>query len=194
MRLAGNVELRARVDAPRGVERVEFYVSGTVSEVALGEGTLEGSDYVLNFSTYRFEPGDYTIKVRAYDPGNYFGEAELAVKFADPFVIINLKDGERIGTGAGRRIVAITVGLNGTLYGQIGEVTKVEVYINAAYQGEADQVEATSDLAFIYTWDTAVASSGHDPAASGDRIITAKVTLISGETFLTPGVLVYYVP
>ena len=194
MRLAGNVELRARVDAPRGVERVEFYVSDTVSEVALGEGTLEGSDYVLNFSTYRFEPGDYTIKVRAYDSGNYFGEAELAVKFADPFVIINPKDGERIGTGAGRRIVSITVGLNGTLYGQIGEVAKVEVYINAAYQGEADQVEATSDLAFIYTWDTAVASPGHDPNASGDRIITAKVTLNSGETFLTPGVLVYYIP
>lgn len=117
------------------------------------------------------------------------------------FIIDTPQDEEVVGPGAGQDVVAITVGLTGTLHGALDKVESVEVYLNGVLAGAAKRIgdpdsPDEADVAFIYEWDTEdpqVAPDGHDPTKSGDRVITARVTA-GGTVYLTPGVMVEYQP
>ncbi len=194
MRLAGRVALAARVvQAPRGVERVVFLLRGGEEEVEVSQGALSGDLYTGEFFTVRHEPGEYELVARVVDQAGYVSESAITVRLVSPFVITTPAEGDEVGTGADRRIVAITVGLNGTLYGELGQITAVEIYVNGELLGNASKIEGSEDVAYVYAWDTGVASPGHDPAAEGDRVLTAKVTTGTG-VYLSPGVLVRYKP
>ncbi len=204
MRLAGAVELRAEVRPFEGVDRVEFFIEGDGgARGRIGEATLEEGAYVLSWQTWRVEPGDYILIARYTDEAGMQDEVGIPVRVATPFIIQTPLDLEEVGPGADREIVAIAVGLNGTLYGSLPEVTNVEVFINSGSAGYAAPIEGTSDVAYVFSWDTTVPvlppanplgnAGGHDPAKSGDRIITARVTHTFGE-FLTPGVRVDFRP
>ena len=194
MRLAGVVALEAEVEAPRGVERVAFYVRGEgIGEALISEAVPNAGHYVGSLEAYRFTPDNYELIARVWDHAGVSTESTLRVEIADPFVIITPREGDAVGPEASRDIVAITVGLNGTLFGQLGTVQQVEIFINGEYQGPAAQMEASEDVAYVYEWDTTVASPGHDPTKSGDRMITVRV-VTDTQTYLTPGVRVNYLP
>lgn len=96
-----------------------------------------------------------------------------------------------MGPGAGRAVVAVTVGINGTLPPGV-DVTKVEIYVNSQRLGEAQSaVAGDGSTIYVYTWDTTQHAPGHDPTLSGDRVITARVYYTGGDTW-TSGVLVSY--
>lgn len=87
----------------------------------------------------------------------------------------------------------MTIGINGTLPPGVN-VSKVEIYINGQYVGDALNATAgDGSQIFIYTWDTTQLAPGHDPTLSGDRVITARVYYTGGDTW-TNGVRVSYQP
>lgn len=194
MRLAGRVALAARVvQAPRGVERVVFLLRGGEEEVEVSQGALSGDLYTGEFVTIRHEPGEYELVARVVDQAGYASESAITVRLASPFVITSPAEGDEVGAGANRHIVAITVGQNGTLYGDLGQITAVEIYVNGELLGSASKIEGSEDVAYVYAWNTDVASPGHNPAVEGDRNLIAKVTTSTG-VYLSPGVLVHYRP
>jgi hypothetical protein len=100
--------------------------------------------------------------------------------------------------GAGRQIVAVTIGVNGTILDDY-DVTSFDLFINGGLYaaGIAVNDDATSSRLAVFEWDTLVAGPGHDPSFSGDRMLTARVTFVDPETGavrreFTPGVLVNY--
>lgn len=198
-KVAGSVDLQVEVQALRPIYRVEFYFGSgenSMSKVP-GTPTPSGNTYTLSWDVLQVPPGNYLLKVVVVDAQGSQAQAMIPVEVGSAFVITTPAEGDRVGPGANRSIVAITVGINGTLPPGVS-VTRVEIYINGEYQGDA-----TSDTAgdgsqiYIYTWNTAQSSPGHDPALSGDRVITAKVYYTGGDTggdTWTNGVLVSYQP
>ena len=140
--------------------------------------------------------GTYTLKAEAR-VGSFIKESGPVVfvfvkdKPQITFVITTPAEGEEVGPGAQKEIVAVTIGINGTLPPGVN-VSKVEIYINGQYVGDALNATAgDGSQIFIYTWDTTQLAPGHDPTLSGDRVITARVYYTGGDTW-TSGVLVSY--
>ncbi|BCP66834.1 hypothetical protein TthHB5018_17680 [Thermus thermophilus] len=194
-KVAGSVDLQVEVQALRPIDRVEFYFGpdeNSMSKVP-GTPTPSGNTYTLSWDVLQVQPGNYLLKVVVVDAQGSQAQATIPVEVGSAFVITTPAEGDRVGPGANRSIVAITVGINGTLPPGVS-VTRVAIYINGEYQGDA-----TSDTAgdgsqiYIYTWNTAQSSPGHDPALSGDRVITARVYYTGGDTW-TNGVRVSYQP
>ncbi|BBL82943.1 hypothetical protein TthAA229_17230 [Thermus thermophilus] len=194
-KVAGSVDLQVEVQALRPIYRVEFYFGpdeNSMSKVP-GTPTPSGNTYTLSWDVLQVQPGNYLLKVVVVDAQGSQAQAMIPVEVGSAFVITTPAEGDRVGPGANRSIVAITVGINGTLPPGVS-VTRVAIYINGEYQGDA-----TSDTAgdgsqiYIYTWNTAQSSPGHDPALSGDRVITARVYYTGGDTW-TNGVRVSYQP
>jgi len=201
LRIAGLVKLEAEVDAPRGVEKVEFLLRGGAGEVKVADGVEDSGVYKGEFKTDRIGAGPYELVAKVTDRGGYTAESTLSVEVVDPFVITNPQDGDEVGPGANRTIVSVTVGLNGTLLGELGEIDRVEIYLNGKFIAEANKIESSNDVAYIYAWDTSVDIPDPDPAnppihdaqKGGDRILTAKIYTTNGE-YLTPGVQVNFRP
>ncbi|WP_366728832.1 Ig-like domain-containing protein [Thermus scotoductus] len=176
-----------------GVAKVEFYAGAT----KLGED--DTAPYQWNWDTTRYPEGPITLRARALDGAGNVSEAQLEVTVANAiFRITTPADGEQVGPGAGREIVTVTIGLNGTVPAGV-RVNRVEVYINGLLAGTASSQNAgDGSQIFVYAWDTRSQVGGHDPTASGDRVITAKVsyTNAEGETVdtFTDGVRVTYRP
>ncbi|BDG25726.1 hypothetical protein TthSNM66_03620 [Thermus thermophilus] len=192
-KVAGSVDLQVEVQALRPIDRVEFYFGpdeNSMSKVP-GTPTPSGNTYTLSWDVLQVQPGNYLLKVVVVDVQGSQAQATIPVEVGSAFVITTPAEGDKVGPGANRSIVAITVGINGTLPPGVS-VTRVAIYINGEYQGDA-----TSDTAgdgsqiYIYTWNTAQSSPGHDPTLSGDRVITARVYYTGGDTW-TSGVLVSY--
>ncbi|WP_353300535.1 Ig-like domain-containing protein [Thermus thermophilus] len=194
-KVAGSVDLQVEVQALRPIDRVEFYFGpdeNSMSKVP-GTPTPSGNTYTLSWDVLQVQPGNYLLKVVVVDVQGSQAQATIPVEVGSAFVITTPAEGDKVGPGANRSIVAITVGINGTLPPGVS-VTRVAIYINGEYQGDA-----TSDTAgdgsqiYIYTWNTAQSSPGHDPTLSGDRVITARVYYTGGDTW-TNGVRVSYQP
>ncbi|WP_162798725.1 Ig-like domain-containing protein [Thermus caldifontis] len=194
-KLAGFVELQAEVRAARTVNRVDFYFGpdGNSFTKVPGFPTALGNVYSLGWDILRLTPGNYILKVVVEDAAGSIAEATLPVVVTSAFVITTPADGDTVGPGAGRQIVTVTVGVNGTLPPGV-EVTKVDVYINGQLAGTATQkVSTDGSQLYVYVWDTSLVVDGHDPTKSGDRVITARVYYTGGDTF-TNGVLVRFLP
>jgi len=197
--VAGSVDLQVEVQALRPIYRVEFYFGPDENSMSKVPGTPTPSEntYTLSWDVLQVQPGNYLLKVVVVDAQGSQAQDMIPVEVGSAFVITTPAEGDRVGPGANRSIVAITVGINGTLPPGVS-VTRVAIYINGKYQGDA-----TSDTAgdgsqiYIYTWNTAQSSPGHDPALSGDRVITARVYYTGGDTggdTWTNGVRVSYQP
>ncbi|MGC8905781.1 Ig-like domain-containing protein, partial [Thermus sp.] len=193
--VAGSVALQVEVRASRPVNTVEFYFGPDANSLAKipGSPSQSGSVYTLNWDVLRVTPGDYYLKAVVVDALGSRAEALIPVKVGSAFVITTPKDGEGVGPGADRDIVAVTVGINGTLPPGVA-VTKVEIYVNGSYLGDATSSTAgDGSQIFVYAWDTTQSASGHDPTLSGDRILTARVYYTGGDTW-TNGVRVVFIP
>jgi hypothetical protein len=193
--VAGSVTLEVEVQAPRGVSKVEFYFGPDENSLAKipGTPTVSGNRYTLQWNVLRVEPGSYLLKAVVTDSLGSRSEASIPVVVGATFVISVPAEGDQVGPGAQRAIVTVTVGINGTLPPGVS-VSRVEVYINGQLQGPATSSTAgDGSQVFIYTWDTTRSSPGHDPAKSGDRIITARIYYTGGDTW-TNGVRVAYRP
>ena len=194
-KVAGSVDLQVEVQALRPIYRVEFYFGPDENSMSKVPGTPTPSEntYTLSWDVLQVQPGNYLLKVVVVDAQGSQAQDMIPVEVGSAFVITTPAEGDRVGPGANRSIVAITVGINGTLPPGVS-VTRVAIYIDGKYQGDA-----TSDTAgdgsqiYIYTWNTAQSSPGHDPAFSGDRVITARVYYTGGDTW-TNGVRVSYQP
>ena len=194
-KLAGFVDLQAEVRALRAVSRVDFYFGPDENSLAKipGSPSPSGNMYSLGWNLLHVSPGTYILKVEVEDVAGSLGTAVIPVEVASAFVITTPAEGDAVGPGAGREIVAVTVGVNGTLPPGV-TISQVEVYINGQPVGTATQQTATDgSQVYVYTWDTSQAAPGHDPTKSGDRVITARVYYTGGDTF-TNGVKVSYQP
>ncbi|WP_298629615.1 Ig-like domain-containing protein [uncultured Thermus sp.] len=198
-RLAGFVNLQAEVRAVRTVSRVDFYFGPDLNTLAKipGSPSVSGNVYSLGWNLLRVSPGSYILKVEVEDVAGSLATAVIPVEVASVFVITTPRDGDEVGPGAGREIVSITVGVNGTLPPGV-TVNQVDVYINGVRIGSATRQSAGDDSqVFVYVWDTSVSVPGHDPTKSGDRVITAEVVYRAGSTStstLTGGILVHFLP
>ncbi|WP_244344785.1 Ig-like domain-containing protein [Thermus thermophilus] len=193
--VAGLVTLQVEVQALRSVERVEFYFGPDETQMSKIPGTpsQSGSTYTLDWNVLQVAPGDYLLKAKVVDAQGSEAEALIPVKVGSTFVITTPAEGEEVGPGAQKEIVAVTIGINGTLPPGVN-VSKVEIYINGQYVGDALNATAgDGSQIFIYTWDTTQLAPGHDPTLSGDRVITARVYYTGGDTW-TNGVRVSYQP
>lgn len=122
-------------------------------------------------------------------------EANLQVTVANKsaFLITTPAEGDQVGPGANRAIIAVTIGNNGTLPAD-GAISRVDVYINGLLAGTTtSQTASDGSRIFVYIWDTRNAVGGHDPVASGDRVISARVFYAGKDTW-TNGVRVTYLP
>uniref|UniRef100_UPI001FAA7C13 Ig-like domain-containing protein n=1 Tax=Thermus neutrinimicus TaxID=2908149 RepID=UPI001FAA7C13 len=194
-KLAGFVTLRAEVRVIRVINRVDFYFGpdGNSWTKIPGTPTVSGNVYSLEWDILRVTPGSYLLKVVVEDVGGGVAEAIVPVEIASVFVITTPADGDAVGPGAGREIVTVTVGVNGTLPPGV-TINQVDVYINGQLAGTAtQQIAADGSQVYVYVWDTSQPVPGHDPAKSGDRVITARVYYTGGETF-TNGVRLNYQP
>ncbi|WP_460172058.1 Ig-like domain-containing protein [Thermus sp. FJN-A] len=189
--VSGTVPLEVEATDNVGVAKVEFFAGST----KVGEATA--APFTFNWNTLGYPDGSVTLKARAVDGAGNAAEATLTVtvanQVASAFVITTPAEGDEVGPRADRSIVTITVGINGTLPPGVS-VTRVEIYINGQYQGDATSNTAgDGSQIYIYTWDTTQSSPGHDPTLSGDRVITARVYYSGGDTW-TNGVRVSYLP
>jgi hypothetical protein len=193
--VAGFVLLEAEVRAPRSVDRVEFYFGSSLDSLSKipGTPTVSGSLYSLAWDVLRVTPGAYFLKAVVIDVAGARSEAVIPVQVGSAFVLDSPSDGDQVGPGANRTIVAVTVGVRGTLPPGVS-ITKVEVYINGYLAGTAVRQTATDGSeVYVFAWDTRISLPGHDSNASGDRVITARVYYTGGDTF-TNGVRVLYSP
>jgi len=193
--LAGSVALEVEVRALRVLDRVEFYFGSDLNSMSKipGMPSLSGTRYTLKWDVLRVTPGAYFLKAVAVDVAGSQGEAIIPVQVSSTFVLDSPSEGDRVGPGANRQIVVVTVGVRGTLAAGVS-VTQVDIYINAWFAGTAKkQTARDGSEVYVYTWDTKQASDGHNPAAPGDRVITARVYYTGGDTF-TNGVRVFYQP
>ncbi|NHK39741.1 hypothetical protein FJR75_09660 [Thermus thermophilus] len=142
-KVAGSVDLQVEVQALRPIYRVEFYFGpdeNSMSKVP-GTPTPSGNTYTLSWDVLQVQPGNYLLKVVVVDVQGSQAQATIPVEVGSAFVITTPAEGDKVGPGANRSIVAITVGINGTLPPGVS-VTRVAIYINGEYQGDA-----TSDTA-----------------------------------------------
>ncbi|MFC0596701.1 Ig-like domain-containing protein, partial [Thermus composti] len=194
-KVAGSVDLQVEVRALRTVSSVEFYFGpdrDSMSKIP-GTPTVLDNIYSLTWNLLQVSPGTYFLKAVVVDAQNSRAEAVIPVEVGSAFVITTPADGDEVGPGAGRAIVTITVGINGTLPPGV-DVNKVEIYINGQYQGDAvSQTAGDGSQIYILTWNTTQSSLGHDPTLSGDRVITARVYYTGGDKW-TNGVKVLYRP
>jgi hypothetical protein len=194
--VAGFVLLEAEVRALRSVDRVEFYFGSSLDSLSKipGTPTVSGSLYSLAWDVLRVTPGAYFLKAVVIDVAGARSEAVIPVQVGSAFVLDSPSDGDQVGPGANRIIVAVTVGVRGTLPPGVS-ITQVEVYINGYLAGTAVRQTATDGSeVYVFSWDTRISlPPGHDPNASGDRVITAQVYYTGGDTF-TNGVRVLYLP
>ncbi len=193
--VAGFVLLEAEVRALRSVDRVEFYFGSSLDSLSKipGTPTVSGSLYSLAWNVLRVTPGAYFLKAVVVDVAGARSEAVIPVQVGSAFVLDSPSDGDQVGPGANRTIVAVTVGVRGTLPPGVS-ITLVEVYINGYLAGTAArQTAGDGSEVYVFAWDTRISLPGHDPTASGDRVITARVYYTGGDTF-TNGVRVLYLP
>lgn len=193
--VAGFVLLEAEVRALRSVDRVEFYFGSSLDSLSKipGTPTVSGSLYSLAWDVLRVTPGAYFLKAVVIDVAGARSEAVIPVQVGSAFVLDSPSDGDQVGPGANRTIVAVTVGVRGTLPPGVS-ITQVEIYINGYLAGTAvRQTAGDGSEVYVFSWDTQISLPGHDPTASGDRVITARVYYTGGDTF-TNGVRVLYLP
>ncbi len=193
--VAGFVRLEAEVRAVRNVDTVEFYFGSNLDSLSKipGTPTVSGSLYSLAWDVLRVTPGVYFLKAVVIDVAGARDEAVIPVQVGSAFVLDSPSDGDQVGPGANRTIVAVTVGVRGTLPPGVS-ITQVEVYINGYLVGTAvRQTAGDGSEVYVFSWDTQIPSLGHDPNAPGDRVITARVYYTGGDTF-TNGVRVLYLP
>jgi hypothetical protein len=186
--VSGTVTLEVEAADNLGVAKVEFFAGST----KLGEAT--SAPYTFAWNTTAYPDGPVTLRARAVDTAGNASEATLQVTVRSAFVLDSPSDGDQVGPGANRTIVAVTVGVRGTLPPEVS-ITQVEVYINGYLAGTAVRQTATDGSeVYVFSWDTRISlPPGHDPNASGDRVITARVYYTGGDTF-TNGVRVLYSP
>jgi hypothetical protein len=186
--VSGTVTLEVEATDNVGVAKVEFFAGST----KLGEDT--SAPYTFAWNTTGYPDGPVTLKARAVDTAGNATEATLQVTVRSAFVLDSPSDGDQVGPGANRTIVAVMVGVRGTLPPEVS-ITQVEVYINGYLAGTAVRQTATDGSeVYVFSWDTRISlPPGHDPNASGDRVITARVYYTGGDTF-TNGVRVLYLP
>lgn len=207
-RTAGLLEILLDLDAPRGILRADLYLASDIGAVRLERldvdqdaapvvrGTLS-----TVISTFDVEAGPYTLRGVLEDREGNVVEQEIGVVFLTPFVITTPTEGEGVGSGNGRQIVALTVGVNGTIRDDY-DVTSVDIFVNGRLHvaGVPVDDDATSTRLVVYPWDTAVTvTPGHDAEVSGDRVLTARVSFVdpvdgAPRSEFTPGVLVDYQP
>jgi len=202
-KVTGFVNLQAEVRAIRPVSHVDFYFGSDENSLAKisGSPSVSGNVYTLGWDILRVTPGNYILQVVVEDSAGSRGVATIPVEVMSTFVITTPADGDGVGLGAGRQIVAITVGVNGTLPPGV-TVSRVEILINSCAVADARQeIAGDGSYVYVYPWDTAQTLScrsdpsqiAHDPTKPGDRVITARVYYTGGDTF-TGGVLVTYSP
>ena len=214
-RVAGFVSFEVAFDAPRGFASAEVLLVAAdlganqvpfTLEVVEGMGVLRG-----RFLSLELEEGEYILVATVVDATGDSAIAELVFEIRAPYVITNPVDEQQVGLGAvpfARQIVAIAVGVNGTVRDRENlsdlTVTSADVFINGEFLANAVVDDSASDNRIvIYGWDTAVDVVGvHDAAASGDRVITVRIQYsyvddqgetVNGSRF-TPGVLVDFQP
>jgi hypothetical protein len=202
--VAGFVPLEAEVRALRSVDRVEFYFGSGLDSLSKipGTPTVSGSLYSLAWDVLRVTPGAYFLKAVVIDVAGARSEAVIPVQVGSAFVLDSPSDGDQVGPGANRTIVAVTVGLRGTLPPGVS-INRVDIYINGYLAGTAARQRAgDGSEVYVFAWDTRIPlPPGHDPNASGDRVITARVYYTDGDTdgdrdgdTFTNGVRVLYLP
>lgn len=209
-RLAGLVDVEVELDAPLGIRRAALSVVGedeaggvrvAFVEVDPQATRVPRDTLSVTFSTLDFEAGAYDLLVELEDVAGNVTERSLRIVMLPPVLITTPTYAEVVGLGApNRQIVAVTIGVNGTILDDY-DVTSFDLFINGGLYAAGIVVNdgATSTRLAIFEWDTLVAGPGHDVTASGDRMLTARVTFIDPDTGVTreeftPGVLVDYQP
>lgn len=206
-RTAGYVDVVADLEAPAGIRRAELFVEGEGGAVRVhridknpqATPTLRET-LRTSISTLAFETGEYTLTIELEDLAGETVESSLSIEFLPPFLIRTPVDEDGVGNGNSRQIVAVTIGVNGTIRDDY-DVTRLDLFINGrlyAADVPIDDDAASTRLA-IYAWDTTVIGPGHPNDASGDRMLTARVTFVDPATAqarseFTPGVLVDFQP
>ncbi len=205
-RLAGLVSVELDVEAEEGIRRAELFVDGEGGAVRAARWDMDPAAAPVlretlsaSISTVDFETGEYALRVVLEDRAGNIVEQMLVVEFLTPFLITHPTDGESVG--AGRQIVAVTIGVNGTILDDY-DVTSIDLYINGSRYAAGIPVDddATSTRLIVYPWDTTDPGlGGHPVDASGDRALTARVYFVDPVTDtvrneFTPGVIVDYQP
>ena len=207
-RLAGFVSIEVDLEASQGIQRAELFVDGDG-----GAGSVRVARMVTDpdaapvvrdllsasISTVDFETGIYGLRILLEDRAGDVIEEMLTVEFLTPFLITHPTDGE--GVGGSRQIVAVTIGVNGTILDDY-DVTSVDLYINGSLYAASIPVDddPTSTRLIVYPWDTTDPGlGGHPIDAPGDRVLTARVYFEDPATStarneFTPGVIVNYQP
>lgn len=198
-RVAGAVNLSVSVVAGRAITSVEFLLEADEGRSVIGTGTLTAGRYELRWSTLGVEPGQYTLIARVTDASGAVVEELLPIAVVSTFFISTPKEGDTVGPGHNRDIVAITVGINGTIPDGF-TITQVRIFLNGqdTLQNATRQEATDGSQVFVYPWDTRNPLPGHDPLASGDRVIMAHITYTDDTrrewTTFTPGVPVRFSP
>ena len=209
-RLAGLVTVEIDLEASAGIQRAELFVDGPDETGSVRVARMVKSPSAApvardqlraSISTLDFETGLYGLRVRLEDRAGGVIEEALVVEFLTPFMITHPTDGEGVGLGNGRHIVAVAIGVNGTILDDY-DVTSVDVYINGTLYAAGIPVDddATSTRLIVYPWDTDEPGlGGHSTTFTGDRVITARVYFVDPATDelrneFTPGVLVSFLP
>ena len=205
-RLAGFVNVEVDLEADEGIRRAELFVDGEGGSVRVARWDMDPEvapvvrETLSAFvSTVDFETGVYGLRIVLEDRAGNVIEEMLVVEFLTPFLITHPTDGE--GVGGARRIVAVTIGVNGTILDDY-DVTTVDLYINGSLYAAGIPVDddATSTRLIVYPWDTTDPGlGGHPVDAPGDRVLTARVYFVDPATDtlrneFTPGVIVDYQP
>ena len=204
-RAAGIVDVTVDLAAPRGIRSAELHLVSAGGRQLIDRLALDPNDepstnetFTAQFATIDHETGTYALRLTLLDAAGNTTVEDLEIELLTPFVITTPTDGEAVGPSVLRRIVAVTIGVNGTILDDY-DVTTVDLYINGSRYAEGIPVDdATSTRLIVYPWDTLLAGPGHDPEAAGDRVLTARVTFVDPETGVTrteftPGVIVNYV-
>ena len=204
-RTAGFVDVVADLEAPDGIRRAEVSIEGEGGTVRVHRLDMD-PDAAPNvrqtlrtsISTLEYEAGTYILTIELEDLAGEIVERSLSIEFLPPFLISTPTDGESVG--GSRQIVAVTIGVNGTIRDDY-DVTRLDLFINGSLYAADVPIDddATSTRLTIYAWDTTVSGPGHPTDAPGDRVLTARVTLVDPLTAqarreFTPGVLVNFEP
>ncbi len=205
-RAAGIVDVEVDLEAAAGIQRAELFLERDGSSVRVDRlepspaaAPVERASLSSSVSTVDFEVGEYTFRAVLTDRAGNMVERALDVVFLTPFIITTPEDGDTIG-GGGRQIVAITIGVNGTIVDDY-DVTSVDLFVNGGTLATNVSVDAdaTSTRLIVYPWDTAVSTSTHPAEVAGDRVLTARVNFVdpvsgSSRSEFTPGVLLSFAP
>ncbi len=209
-RTAGLVNVELDLEAELGIKRAELFVDGDEDSGSVrvarwdddpDADPVEREMLSVSFSTLDYETGAYSLRVRLEDRAGNVLEQMLAIEFLTPFLITNPIDEDGVGIGNDRQIVAITIGVNGTILDDY-DVTSVDIYINGTLYAAGIPVDddATSTRLIVYPWDTDEPGlGGHPTTLTGDRAITARVYFVDPATEalrneFTPGVIVNFLP